>query len=256
MDPISSLLVGHAAGKLLDKFGSSFRTHVIERWSRRRAEEFFGQFCEEVSRLGDCATSRELDETLARMVEDEVCSEVLFDAYRRVALSRSRVLGPRIIALLTAELVIEGRVATDAEDTIVSAAENLADDELIAFAEFIRREQAKISGAAGKVGEELRIKWCEEQIDSNWKEIVPTGPLDLDECLGRWAGKMKSYGIIKEEIQERQFDYEADSERHIDEPGTVREITWWISVSAKYFKLVDLISRARGNSEDARIGST
>jgi len=38
MDPISSLLVGHAAGKLLDKFGSNFdrhyagetRVHVLE----------------------------------------------------------------------------------------------------------------------------------------------------------------------------------------------------------------------------------
>ncbi len=249
MEPISSLLVGHAAGKLLDKFGSSFRTHVIERWSKRRAEEFFGQFCEEVSRQRDYATSRELDDALAQVVEDKVCSEVLFDAYRRVALSKSRVLGPRIIALLTAELVVEGRVATDTEDAMFSAAENLADDELIAFARFIREEQAKIAEAADKAGKDLRVKLCDDQIDSNWNEVVSTGPLDLDEFLGRWAGKMKSYGIIKDEIQERQVDYEADSERYIDEPGTVREIIWWISVPAEYLKLVGLIYRARGDSE-------
>jgi hypothetical protein len=87
MDPLSSLLVGHAASKLLDKFGSSFRTHVIDRWSRRRAEEFFVQFYEEVSRQRDGVTSDTLDELLSKMVEDEVCSEILFDAYRRVALS-------------------------------------------------------------------------------------------------------------------------------------------------------------------------
>src|SRR5215207_1309246 len=119
MDPLSSLLVGHAAGKLLDKFGSSFRAHVIERWSRRRAEEFVVQFCEEISRQRGGATHHELEEALTRIVEDEVCSEILFDAYRRLTLSRSRVLGPRIIALLTAELVGEKRVASDHEDAIL-----------------------------------------------------------------------------------------------------------------------------------------
>lgn len=241
MDPVSSLLIGHAAGKLLDKFGSSFRAHVIERWSRRRAEEFIVQFCEEVSRQHG-TTPQELGEALTRITEDEVCSEILFDAYRRLALSRSRVLGPRIIALLTAELVGEKRIASDAEDAILLAAENLSDGELVAFARFVREEQAKSAGDKG-----LRIRWCEEQFDSNWpyKQTVSTGPLDLEECLGRWAAKMKSYGIIKDEVQERQFDYEEDSERHIDEPGTIREIVWWINVPFEYLKLADLIDRAQ-----------
>ncbi len=251
MDPVSSVLVGHAAGKLLDRFGSIFRTHVIDRWSRRRAEEFFAQFCKEVSHQRDGATPYKLDEILTKIVEDEVCSEILFDAYRRVALSRSKALGPRIIALLTAELVAEGRVAADLEDTIFLAAENLTDDELKAFARFVREEQAKSAASADKGERGLRIKWCEEQLDSNWprKDAVSTGPLDLDECLGRWAGKMKSYGIIRDDVQERQFDYQEDSERHIDEPGTVREINWWISVPAEYFRLVDLIIRAGGDAE-------
>lgn len=248
MDPVSSLLVGHAAGKVLDRLGSSVRT-LIERWSRRRAEEFFDQFCKEVSRQCNAATPRELDETLTKIVEDEACQEILFEAYRRVALSRSKALGPRIIALLTAELVADGRVATDLEDTIFQAAANLTDDEMIAFAVFVREEQEKSARGADKPGCGLRIKWCEEQFDSNWprEDTVSTGPLDLDECLGRWAGKLKSYGIIKEDLEERQFAYQEDSERHIDEPGTVREIKWWISIPAEYLKLVELIHRAGGD---------
>lgn len=39
--------------------------------------------------------------------------------------------------------------------------------------------------------------------------------------------------------------------RYIAEPGTAREITWWISDPVKYFKLVDLIYRACGDSENA-----
>jgi hypothetical protein len=251
MEPVSSFLVGHAAGKLLDKFGSSFRAQVIERWSRRRALEFFDQFCKEVSGQCDGATPRELDEALTKIVEDEMCSEILFDAYRRVALSRSKALGPRIIALLTAELVGQRRVAGDLEDTLFLAAENLTDDELIAFAKFVHKEQAAPANGTTKAGRGLRVKWCEEQFDSNWpsKDTVSTGPLDLDECLGRWAGKLKSYGLIKEELQERQFNYRQDFDRHIDEPGTVREIDWWISVPAEYLKLVDLIHRAGGDAE-------
>lgn len=105
MDPISTLMVGHATGKFLDKLGSSFRTHVIDRWTRRRAEEFFEQFCKEVSSQNGAPTPSELDEELTKLLEDEACSEVLFDAYRRVALSKSKILGPRIIAILTAEIV-------------------------------------------------------------------------------------------------------------------------------------------------------
>jgi hypothetical protein len=252
MDPIPSLLVGHAAGKLLDKFGSSFRAHVIDRWSRRRAEEFFNQFCSEVLRQED-APPDELDKALTRILEDEVCSEVLFEAYRRVALSKSKSLGPRIIALLTAELVAQGRIAGDAEDTIFSAAENLTDDELLAFAEFVHEEQAKSASSPDTNGLGLRIKWATEQFDSNWphRGTISTAPLNLDECLGRWAGKMKNYGIIKDDVQERQYDYKVDSERHIDEPGTIREITWWIDVPADYLKLVELIYRARGGEATA-----
>lgn len=243
MDPVTSLLASHAAGKLLDTFGSSFRTHVIERWSRRRAEEFIVQFCEEVSRQRSGATDHELEAALTRITEDEVCSEILFDAYRRLALSRSRVLGPRIIALLTAELVGEKRGASDPEDAILLAAENLSDGELLAFAEFVREERAKSTGD----DKGLRIKWCEEQFDSSWphKQTVSTGPLDLEECLGRWAGKLKSYGIIKDDVQERQFDYDTDPERHIDEAGTIREIVWWINIPYEYLKLEGLIGRAQ-----------
>src|SRR6202043_1948719 len=172
MDPVSSFLVGHVASKVLDKFGSSFRAQVIERCSRSRAQAFFNQFCDEVSRQCDGAAPQELEDTLTRIVEDEACSEILFDAYRRVALSRSRALGPRIIALLTAELVAERRGAGDLEDTIFTAAENLTDEELLAFAMFVRTEQAKSASGADDAARGLRIKWCAEGFDSNWSDKI------------------------------------------------------------------------------------
>lgn len=252
MDPISSLLVGHAAGKLLDKFGQGFKTHVIDRWSHRRATEFVEQFCKEVAQEGGGDLPEDLDDRLTKIVKDELCSQILFDAYRRVALSRSRVLGPRIIALLTAELVAEQRPAGDSEDAILTAAESLTDDELLAFLRFVRDQEAKRSLGSNQTRPGLRIKWCDERFDSLWRQSISTGPLDLNECLGRWAGKLESYGIIQTDMQEREVDHDPASKRSIVEsqrPHAVREITWWINVSAENLRLADLIYRAGGNGE-------
>ncbi len=245
MDPASSFLVGHVSGKLLDKLGASFRTHVVERWSRRRAEAFFDEFCRELSRQKETVDPDHLDRAFTNILEDEGCSEVLFDAYRRVAFSKSRELGPRIIALLTAEIVVERRVASDVEEAMFLAAENLTDDDLKAFAAFVRDQSAKAANTSAGTQHGLNIKWHHEQFDSNWRrgDPISTAPLDLEECLGRWAAKLKLYGIVSDDVREREFNYEADSERHIDERGTVREVTWWISVSTAYFKFAELIER-------------
>ena len=247
IDPATSFLAGHVGSKLLDKLGSSFRTQVVERWSRRRAEAFFDQFCSEVARSHEAASDG-LDAALTKIIEDDTCSEVLFDAYRRVALSKSRELGPRVIGLLTAELVGSKRVADDIEDSMFLAAENLTDDELLAFVGFVRKKLATLP-ATQKTDHGLRIQWGEEQFDSNWRreDGVSTAPLDLDECLGRWASKLKSYGIVSDDMREREFAYSADSEAHVDQDGSVREITWWIQVPPVYFKLVELIERAASN---------
>jgi hypothetical protein len=196
---------------------------------------------------------RELEEDLTKLVEDEVCAEVLFDAYRRVSLSKSKSLGPRIIGLLTAQLVVEARVASDVEDAIFDVAETLTDEELIAFAAFVREERANSATGGDNAADGLRIRWYLEQVDSNSPsdDYVSTGPLDLEDCLGRWAVKMKAYGIIKDDVHEREREYSPDAESHSLDSGTVREIAWWIYVPAEYFKLVELIESARCSEDNA-----
>lgn len=243
---MSSFVVGHVASKLLDQLAATFRTHVIERWSYRRAHEFFEEFCFQLSVTTPVKTSTALENALARLTEDETCSQVLFDAYRRVTLARSRVLGPRVIAILTAELVIQRRPATEVEDTMFSAAESLADDELIAFARFVRQQQELLSAQGGSEMTEtrLRIRWHDETFDSHAaRQVIATGPLDLNYALGRWAGKLRILGILTDDIQERLSQYYANPDRKLAD-GTLREITWWIEVPQPYFKLVELVERA------------
>ena len=106
MEPVTSLLTGHLAGKLVDRVSRSFRTNVIERWSKRRANNFFQQFCREVEIELAGGRSEELETLLDKMLQDEHSTELLFDAYRRVSLSRSKAIGPRVIGILTAKFFI------------------------------------------------------------------------------------------------------------------------------------------------------
>ena len=263
MEPIS-FFAGHIAGKALDYLTSRFRTHVIERWSRKRAEQFFEEFCHEVEAEITGAKSESLDELLTKILEDETGSEVLFDAYRRVVFARSKNLGPRIIGILTAELTLQNRLADEIEDGMLSAAETLDDNEMLEFTRFVRQNQPTVGEDAQKQKSfekaaeydkdgNLRIRWCVESVesvDSASHRVfdIRVGPLDLTECLGRWASKLKSLGIISDDVKERQWRYEVDTDRHVDEPGTVREITWWISVPKPYLRFVGLIERVSSHA--------
>ncbi len=174
MDQIASTITGHFVSKMLDYVGLRFKTDVIERWSRHRGRQFFEEFCREVQNELRGEQSNMLDALLSKLLEDGTRSEVLFDAYRHVSLAKSKTLGPRIIGILTARLVVAGRTANDAEDTILSAAEHLADDELQAFADFVRlqrnraEDDAKTDAAFTSDGD-LEIEWYKEQFESNFR---------------------------------------------------------------------------------------
>ena len=250
MDPVSSLISGHVAGKLIDRVSASFRTHVIERWSKRRARSYFEQFCDEVSLELSGTKSDSLEELLEKMLDDEVCSELLFDSYRRVCLSRSKALGPKVIGILSAQLAIERREPTGVEEAILDACEQLTDKELLDFAQFIdeQRQRADCSAHKGvSISDQgfLQIEWSKEQIDSNWhREVnISLAPLNLDECLGSWAVKLCHLGVLSSDVKEHKWDYREDSDQHIDEPGSVREISWWIYVSTDFWRFVELIKR-------------
>ena len=51
MDPVTSLVSGHVAGKLMEYVSLKFKTSVIERWVICRAEKFFDAHLKEGERL-------------------------------------------------------------------------------------------------------------------------------------------------------------------------------------------------------------
>jgi hypothetical protein len=230
MDPIGSMLTGHISGKALDRIGDLFRVHVIERWSRYRAGQFLDQLCMEVQREENGGKSQGLMLLIENILDDEIATKVIFDAYRRVTLSRFKTLGPRVIAILTARFLAEERTADASEEVMMDAVQSLYDDELKEFASFVHSymqdaiEPRKKDVSLAKNGE-IKISWHSEQIDSNWKHeaAISVSPLNLNEAIGAWAKKVEAVGIFSTEVTERHWDYREDSDRHIDQDGSVRE---------------------------------
>lgn len=249
MKIITAFLLDYGAGKATDLLLDSFKKNVIDRWSKWRAKKFLDTFYNEISLLMDCNNSKKLNTIIDSILQDETRSEVLFEAYRRVSLSRSKNIGPRIIAVITAQIIHEERFAKDSEEVILSAAESLNDDELRSFSCFVSEHREKTNGKSEALflddSENLKVRWHKETIDSNLhqKTEISVSPLNLTSDLGMWAPKLKDLGIIQDEVMEKTYKYEEDSERHIDQAGQVREITWWIMINKEFFLLSDLINR-------------
>lgn len=249
MKIITSFLSDYGAGKATDIILESFKKNVIERWSKWRAEKFLETFYKEFSLLLNSPDTKKLNSTLDSILQNEARSEVLFEAYRRVCLSKSKNIGPRIIGFITAKIMHEERMAYESEEIMLSAAENLNDDELIEFKDFIFRHKKKADAKDSEVFFDncgnLKILWNREVQDSNWprdKEIS-ISPLNLTSDVGGWAAKLKDLGIILDETREKILQYKEDGERFIDQAGQQRSISWWIIVNKEFFPLSDLIGR-------------
>lgn len=208
--------------KLVGLAESAIRMHVIERWSRYRAKQFFTAFCEAMLDLG--VSEQELSQKLNELLADEERSEVVFDAYRSVCLTKSKTIGPRVIALLTAELVITNSIADRGEELIFAAAEELSDPELEHFSEFALSYRNKAEGATSSditlnSDGSITVQWARETFDSNWmtEDDCAIGPLDLARDVGSWAAKLNRLGLMSDDLSERQWRYKEDSERHIDQ---------------------------------------
>jgi hypothetical protein len=201
-------IVSDTGSKLAEKFGDS----VVQRWTRHRAQCFIEAFVE--SLWVEHASGREMpevDEYLDEILADETKGEILFDAYRRVCFTKSKTLGPRIIGLLTGQLVMEGRAASEGEESIFEAAEMLSDGE---FMDFLKAYQEYCEKAAGvtdlsaevcKCGKAVMVRWYREELDT-YREIE-LGPFPWVEALGPWAVKLNRSGLLSDRTRQKSDPY-------------------------------------------------
>lgn len=249
MEPLSSLAAGYVTGRLSEVVESAIRSHVVERWGRHRAQQFFSTFCEAVAPEGtpDTEVKRLLDE----LFSDERRSEILFDACRSVCLARSKNIGPRVIALLTAKLVTGGSQADEEEAGIFAAAEELTDPEMLDFSETALRLFRRAESSSKEEDDtfakngSLCVRMGLETFTTSWHgdRELSVAPLDLANDIGTWAPKLKRHGLLSDDVRERQWEYRQDCELHIDEDGTARQVSWWLYFPPVAKRFAELIER-------------
>ena len=236
MEPLSALATGYATDKLTELGERMIRKHVIEPWTRKRAIEFYRSFC--ATLLLNNPSGPALEEMLDELLGDETRAEIVFEAYRMVCLSKSKSIGPRIIAIVVAEIVQRDGISDYEEDAVLAAAEQLSDSEFESFCAAME----KLPGP-NKWGEQ-EVALDTRQIDSNFSTgHTATGQGSLAHTFGLWAEKLKALGFLTESVSERTFHYQEDSERHIDMGGTVREISWKVHFHPPSAKLAALVQR-------------
>lgn len=234
MDPFTILAVKTSAQWI----GQRFKTLVVERWSRRRAEIFFEAF---VIHLQDTENSgrsiSELEPLLAEMLDDDAKSEILFEAYRRVCLSASFSLGPRIIAVITARLIKQGRIASPQEERILMVAETFGDNDLMELADYLSSHPLT----------DYELELGHDTEDSNWiyGNKIGIGPINLGENVGNWCLKLANCGLVTQDIVKQSENYEEDSERHVDQDGTLTTYTWKLVFQTEILELKGIIEGLR-----------
>lgn len=235
MEPISTIVTGYATDKLVQLAERVVHKHVIERWTRNRAIEFYRYFC--ASLFAEETDEAIIQELLNQMLSDDTKSEIIFEAYRLVCLTKSKIIGPRIIAVIVAEIIQRNGIANDNEETSLAVAEVLSDHELLSFCREVKE-------LGENEQEEFEVILEEQHLDSNTSnQQINIVQGSLVNVYGTWAEKMKTLGLISESVTEKNYKYEEDSERHIDMNGSIREIVWSVHFHKPSRRLTQLVER-------------
>ena len=241
MEPISTAVSGYFIDKLTDVFEGAFRKHVVERWTRKRAIEFYRQFSHEL--MEDNLSGEDLELRLEDLLSDSKNSEIVWEAYRLVSLSRSKTIGPRIIAVMVAKIVQRDGIADDQEEILLQAAEMLSDCEFIQLQEQINHMKDSQTGPS------FTELLGTQSIDPNWPNSeIDVGPVSLTDEYGLWAQKLSTLGLISQSSRQSQHPYHEDSERHIDSDGVFTKYVFSATFHPACIRLSSLVAKVSGDS--------
>lgn len=198
---------------------------VIAKWSEYRAHAFLSAFLDEVRKEQDVLhQSADLNDLLKLVSQTDNQTTALFDAYRRVALSSSKKIGPMVIGMLTAHIVLEDREATPDEELIFYAAETLNDRDFSDLKAWVAHAwEDNESRASHHLGNKLEprnvlVKTGPEQPPGVSLLTVGLGlddtPLAIAEDVGIFALKLKNIGLLTETVRRRENPREAGSTRY------------------------------------------
>lgn len=245
----SGAVAGYVGQRVMDAAVDKLAAAVIRPCAERRAHAYFHKLAEALAAdVSEKASTEVIAAALDRVMARDSARETVYEFYRQSVLSRSKEVGPRLLALLAARLVREGRKPTEAEQQVAEIAEACTDDDLVQFVAYF---VTITGGTSPKHAEHMRkvpaghlVRLGQETSDSNWPSAMRAGPLNLASELGAWAAKFERAGAIEQHIETSSKKYEEDSELHIDMPGVVLKIEWSAFFGVACDELADLIPLA------------
>ena len=260
---MTDLITGYVIGEALN----TFKKYVVRKARNKREENFINSFLEAYpEELRDGKESSSLDDLFEKISSSETSSEMLFEVYRKVCLSASKSLGPKVLGILAAKICSEDRVASNSEELIFESIQDFNDLELreiVKFFESIKwwrgtksgkfpfiHRQETLSGKVSYVHSHKSISnqkyYYEIELGSfstfgtsDYEEVVSRP--SLTSVIGTWSVKLKNYEILEEETIEIS-EYNQKSKTH---DQTERKFI--AKLNKEYIDLiVPLINRATG----------
>lgn len=211
------------AVKVMAKY---LKEKVVAKWSDYRAHAFLSTFIEEVRKEQDVRyQSADLNDLLQSVSRSDKQTTALFDAYRRVALSASKKIGPMVIGMLTACIVLEDREATPDEELVFDAAETLNDREFVGLKSWLahvyeQNPDARAQSLTGTFGP-LNVVAKTGPLQASGASVqalalrLDEAPFDIAEEVGVFALKLKNWGLLTERVRPRENVQEAGSTRYL-----------------------------------------
>lgn len=243
--------------KAKDKLFDMVKDRVIGRWTEHRAQKFFTAFLDEVRKEQDVlTTSADLNDMLQSIADDDERASTIFDAYRRVALSASKDIGPMVMGLLTGQIVLENRTADEIEEMVFEGAEELNDRDFSSFQAWMQGfvhadgsyeselSQQRASGA--HISIPVLVKGGYQPsvtISATGKTPVvsyqPRGPMVNDESplnlfkdIGPFALKLRNIGLLEESSSPRGHPRNSDGTNYFVRVSPACEVLYELAARA------------------------
>lgn len=243
-------VAGYAGQRALDFAVDKLAAAIIRPCAERRAHAYFRQLADAMAGLdaGEVDAER-VERILNAITKDEPSQETVFEFYRQSILSRSKEVGPRLLALIAARLIKERRTPTDNEHRMAEIAETCTDEDFSAFSDYYESltmgSDPKQSERVKKTPAGFLVQLDQETSDSNQPSARRSGSLNLASDLGSWAAKFERAGAIEQDIEIRTEEYKEDSERYIDMDGVLTITEWSVFLGETCAELSRLLPFAR-----------
>ncbi|MEZ2308071.1 MULTISPECIES: hypothetical protein [Paraburkholderia] len=232
----SHWLASKAGEAAVEHFKEKIKARVLGRWTEYRAQRFTERLVEEVRKEQDIkGLSADLNDVLEMLVEGESQSALLYDSYRRVALCASRDVGPKVIGILTAALLLDDKQATAEDEQVFLASETLHDRDFSDFVQWflsaseIKRSPRPPLPAIPAIQSAVAVARVRSSLT---RGVFSSGdtPINLFNDVGPFAPKLERVGLLMEFSHPRA--------------ASTSEVEHFVTASMGAFRLYVLAQRA------------